>query len=175
MQQRPHDEGRHRSPFAAAFLSFIFPGLGQAYVGFYGRALAFAAPLVLIIALGGGLLVNTQTRLGLLAAMSSPTTLLTILVLDAILLAYRVVAIVDAFRLAQAANVVAGSDGAGRLGRPRVRWHPVAIAGLLAVILVASVAHVAVARYDLIAYDLITSIGQGSDEELEPTDSLAAG
>ena len=155
MQQRPRDEGRHRSPFAAAFLSLLFPGLGQAYVGFYGRALAFAAPLFLLIALGGGLLINAQTRLGLLAALSSPTTLLTVLVLNAILLAYRIVAIVDAFRLASAANAMATSGGAGgRLGRPRVRWHPVAIAGLLAVILVASIAHVAVARYDLIAYDL---------------------
>ena len=175
MQQRP-DEGRHRSPFAAAFLSLLFPGLGQAYVGFYGRALAFAAPLILIIALGGGLLVNAQTRLGLLAAISSPTTLLTILVLDAILLAYRLVAIVDAFRLAQAANAMTSSDANGGLGRPRVRWHPAAIAGLLAVVLVASIAHVAVARYDLIAYDLITSIGEGGDdEEPEATDQSASG
>ena len=177
MQQRPRDEGRHRSPFAAAFLSLLFPGLGQAYVGFYGRALAFAAPLFLLIALGGGLLINAQTRLGLLAALSSPTTLLTVLVLNAILLAYRIVAIVDAFRLASAANAMATSGGAGgRLGRPRVRWHPVAIAGLLAVILVASIAHVAVARYDLIAYDLVTSIGQGGDDEdPEATDELTSG
>ena len=176
MQQRPRDEGRHRSPFAAAFLSLLFPGLGQAYVGFYGRALGFAAPLVLLIALGGGLVINPQTRLSLLAAMSSPTTLLTVLVLDALLLTYRVVAIVDAFRLAQAANAVANTDGTTRLGRPRVRWHPIAIAGLLAVILVASIAHAAVARYDLIAYDLVTSIGQGGDDERpEPTDALPSG
>jgi LCP family protein required for cell wall assembly len=176
MQKRPRDEGRHRSPFAAAFLSFLFPGLGQAYVGFYGRALAFATPLILLVALGGGLLINAQTRLGLLASLSSPTTLLAVLVLNAILLAYRVVAIVDAFRLAQAANALTGSTATGRLGRPRVRWHPVAIAGLLAVILVASIAHVAVARYDLIAYDLITSIGQGGDgEDPDATDELASG
>ncbi|MET1233036.1 MAG: LCP family protein [Candidatus Limnocylindrales bacterium] len=175
MQQRPRDEGRHRSPFAAAFLSLLFPGLGQAYVGFYGRALAFAAPLILLIALGGGLLINAQTRLALLAALSSPTTLLAVLVINAILLAYRVVAIVDAFRLASAANALATSGG-GRLGRPRVRWHPVAIAGLLAVILVASIAHVAVARYDLIAYDLVTSIGRGGDnEDSEATDVPASG
>ncbi len=176
MQQRPRDEGRHRSPFAAAFLSLLFPGLGQAYVGFYGRALGFAAPLILLIALGGGLVINPGTRLSLLAALSSPTTLLTILVLNALLLVYRVVAIVDAFRLAQAANAVATSDGNTRLGRPRVRWHPIAIAGLLAVILVASIAHVAVARYDLIAYDLVTAIGQGGDdEEPEPTEALPSG
>ena len=46
----------------------------------------------------------------------------------------------------------------------------------------ASIAHVAVARYDLIAYDLVTSIGRGGDDEDadasdavasdEPTDAL---
>ncbi|HVQ23201.1 MAG TPA: LCP family protein [Candidatus Saccharimonadia bacterium] len=175
MQQRPRDEGRHRSPFAAAFLSLLFPGLGQAYVGFYGRALAFAAPMILIVALGGGLLINPGTRLGLLAEASSPTTLLAILVVDLLLLAYRVVAIVDAFRLASAANAVTGSAESARLGRPRMRWHPVAIAGLLSVVLVASIAHVAVARYDLIAYDLVTSIGNGGDDEnADATDALAS-
>jgi TM2 domain-containing membrane protein YozV len=124
MQQRPRDEGRHRSPFAAAFLSLLFPGLGQAYVGFYGRALAFAAPMILIVALGGGLLINPGTRLGLLAEASSPTTLLAILVVDLLLLAYRVVAIVDAFRLASAANAMTGSGESARLGRPRIHWHP---------------------------------------------------
>ena len=115
MQQRPRDEGRHRSPFAAAFLSLLFPGLGQAYVGFYGRALAFAAPMILIVALGGGLLINPGTRLGLLAEVSSPTTLLAILVVDVLLLVYRIVAIVDAFRLASAANVMTGAGESARL------------------------------------------------------------
>ena len=102
MQQRPRDEGRHRSPFAAAFLSLLFPGLGQAYVGFYGRALGFAAPLILIIALGGGLVINPQTRLGLLAALSSPTTLLTILVLLVRRIDQRVVAVRDSLKAAAA-------------------------------------------------------------------------
>ena len=38
---------RHRSPFAAAFLSLIFPGLGQLYAGAPMRALAFAAGPIL--------------------------------------------------------------------------------------------------------------------------------
>ncbi|HEY8168250.1 MAG TPA: LCP family protein [Candidatus Limnocylindrales bacterium] len=176
MQQRPRDAGRHRSPFAAAVLSLIFPGLGQAYLGFYGRALAFAAPLVLLIALAGGLLINAQTRLSLLAAVSSPTTLLGILVLDALLLVYRIVAIVDAFRLATASNAALAGDPSGRLGRPHVRWRPIAMAGLVAVVLVSSIAHVAVARYDLIAYDLVTAIGRTDDEEEpEPSGASASG
>ena len=85
---------------------------------------------------------------------------------------------------AQAANAVGTSDATGRLGRPRVRWHPAAIAGLLAVILVASIAHVAVARYDLIAYDLgdldrpaaATRSPSATDElALRPADRRRAG
>src|SRR4029079_14978053 len=41
--------------------------------------------------------------------------------------------------------------GGGRVGRPRVVFNPVSMAGLLAVILVMAGAHVVVARYDLIA------------------------
>ena len=49
---------RGRSPFAAAFLSLLFPGLGHAYLGAYRRALGFAAPLVLVIALAAGFAVR---------------------------------------------------------------------------------------------------------------------
>jgi len=45
---------RARSPFAAAFLSLIFPGLGQLYAGAPMRALAFAAAPILFIALVAG-------------------------------------------------------------------------------------------------------------------------
>ena len=60
---------RARSPFAAAFLSLIFPGLGQLYAGAPARALAFAATPILFIALLAGfglrmLLVAVATRSG---------------------------------------------------------------------------------------------------------------
>jgi hypothetical protein len=44
-QSRAQEDPRPtaRSSFAAAFLSFLFPGLGQAYAGAWERALAFAA------------------------------------------------------------------------------------------------------------------------------------
>src|SRR6185312_17155357 len=57
--QRPHDTlPRGRSPFAAAFLSLLFPGLGHAYLGAYRRALGFAAPPILIGALVAGIIVR---------------------------------------------------------------------------------------------------------------------
>ena len=46
---------RAKSPFVAAFLSLLFPGLGHAYAGAYQRALGFAAPLILVLALGAGI------------------------------------------------------------------------------------------------------------------------
>ena len=42
---------RARSPFAAAFLSLLFPGLGHLYAGAPSRALGFAAAPILVIAL----------------------------------------------------------------------------------------------------------------------------
>lgn len=144
------------SPFAAAFLSLIFPGLGQAYAGLYLRALAFAAPPFLGTALLAGLLVSSSTRKTLEASIFDPTVLNGLLLLDILLFLYRLVAIVDAYRCA-AIEVPEG----GRLGRPRIPVVPVSLAGLTAVVLVMGMAHVALARYDRIAYDTIIAVTSG--------------
>ncbi len=47
---RAQDEPRHRRPWVAALLSFLFPGLGQAYAGHRVVAAALAAPVILFIA-----------------------------------------------------------------------------------------------------------------------------
>src|SRR5215207_9479358 len=49
---------RGRSPFAAAFLSLLFPGLGHVYLGAYRRGLGFAAPPLLFGALVAGFAVR---------------------------------------------------------------------------------------------------------------------
>jgi LCP family protein required for cell wall assembly len=160
-----------RSPFAAAFLSFLFPGLGQAYVGFAARALAFAAPPLLALALLAGILINKSTRDGLLANLTSPSVLLVVLGLNLGLLVYRALAVVDAFR---AAAIVTGhvETDSTRLGRPRLRLHPLSIVGLGAVLVVLSVGHVAAARLNLAAYDAITGI---SDPNARPSLAPASG
>jgi LCP family protein required for cell wall assembly len=140
---------RARSPFAAAFLSLLFPGLGHAYAGAYQRALAFAALPLLLIALAAGVVLRLP-RTELLALAVQPWVLTSVFVLNLLALLYRLVAIVDAYRVTAFLNAWTASGG-GRLGRPRVPWHPLSVAGLLAVILVMSGAHVAVARYDLLA------------------------
>ena len=58
MQPAHETLARGRSPFAAAFLSLLFPGLGHAYLGAYRRGLGFAAPLVLLAALAAGFAVR---------------------------------------------------------------------------------------------------------------------
>ncbi len=145
----PAQEGRPRarSPFAAAFLSLLFPGLGHAYAGAYHRALAFAALPLLLLALLGGLALRLEGEMLGLLALSE--VLIGIFVLNLVLLAYRLVAIIDAYRVTAFLNAWTASGG-GRLGRPRVPTHPLSVAGLLAVVLVMAGAHVAVARYDLL-------------------------
>ena len=52
---------RARSPFVAAVLSLFFPGLGHAYAGAYQRALGFAAPPILLVALLAGVVMRASS------------------------------------------------------------------------------------------------------------------
>ena len=63
MQSQPPPAPPRKSAFAAAFFSFLFPGLGHAYLGSWSRALAWAALPILAVALGAGFLVNPAIRL----------------------------------------------------------------------------------------------------------------
>ena len=146
---------RARSPFAAAFLSLVFPGLGHLYAGAPTRALGFAAAPVLLIALGAGVVLRMD-RIALLGVVLNPFLLSSIFVVNLIALLYRLVAIIDAFRVTQFLNAHAAA-GDGRLGPARLPRQPISIAGLLAVVLVMAGSHVVVARYDMLALDALTS------------------
>jgi hypothetical protein len=137
----------------AAFLSLLFPGLGQWYAGATTRALAFAALPLLAIALLAGIGLRMD-RIALLGLVFDPNVLNLVFVLNVVVLIYRVVAIVDAYRVAEFMNAQAAS-GDGRAGRARLRRNPLSIAGLLAVLLVMATSHVVVARYDAFAMDLV--------------------
>ena len=71
MQKPQGARPRARSPFAAAFLSILFPGLGHLYAGAPTRALGFAAAPVLLIALVAGFLLRMD-RLEIVALLFSP-------------------------------------------------------------------------------------------------------
>jgi LCP family protein required for cell wall assembly len=149
MQSPQETRQRARSPFVAAVLSLIFPGLGHAYAGAYQRALGFAAAPIFLVALLAGVVLRAN-QAELLGLVLAPWLLPSVFVFNIIALLYRLAAIVDAYRVAAFLNAVAVSGG-GRLGRPRVRLEPLSVAGLAAVILVMSGGHVVVARYDLLA------------------------
>ena len=143
---------RARSPFAAAFLSVLFPGLGHAYAGAWSRALGFAAAPFLAIALLAGVVLRLDVFE--LAGLALQGWVLTsVFVINLVAMVYRALAVVDAFRVAHLMNEVAAS-GDGRLGRARIPFHPLSIAGLAAVLLVMAGGHVVVARYDLLAMTL---------------------
>ena len=145
---------RHRSAFGAAFLSLIFPGLGHLYAGALHRALAFAALPILLLALTAGLALSSGVQVfGAELVANLPLVLL----LNLGFLVYRVVAAVDAYRVATYLNAVDASGG-GRLGTPRIRLDPISLAGLLAVCLVIAGGHGVVAYYGTQAQDALSCV-----------------
>ena len=154
MQRAQAPRPRAKSPFVAAVLSLLVPGLGHAYAGAYQRALGFAAPLILIGALLAGIVLRVEPT-KLIEFVLTPWVLPGIFILNLILLGYRLVAIIDAYRVTAFLNGLAASGG-GRLGRPRLVFNPLSVAGLVAVVLVMAGAHVVVARYDMLARDVLT-------------------
>jgi LCP family protein required for cell wall assembly len=166
---------RGRSPFAAAFLSLLFPGLGHAYLGAYRRGLGFAAPPLLLAALIGGFAVRLDTfDLAGLAVQS--WFLISIFVGNLVALAYRAFAIFDAWSIAR------------MLSAPTVRSAPTgalrqaglaSVASLAAVLLVMSGVHLVVARYDALLSDTARCIfdpeaGCEPGESPGPTDEETA-
>jgi LCP family protein required for cell wall assembly len=174
MQNPQETRPRSRSPFTAAFLSLLFPGLGHLYAGAPTRALGFAALPILVLALVAGFVVRLD-RLQLLGAFVSLVG--AIFVFNLLALAYRLVAIVDAYRVAEYLNAHAAS-GDGRLGRARMPRNPLSIAGLLAVVLVMAGSHVVVARYDLLAQDALSGcifVTESTSEDCDATASSSPG
>jgi len=163
---------RHRSAFAAAFLSLIFPGLGHAYAGAYTRAIGFAAAPILLLALGAG--IGLRVSIFELAGVALEYLWL-IQILNILVLVYRVVAAIDAYRVATFLNATEAT-GDRKLGRARMGVNPVSIAGLVAVILVMSGVHVVVAQYDMQAQDLVNCVfdpsGTAQCDNTSPSDSI---
>src|SRR6266508_217380 len=168
MQQPPQEaRPRDRSAFAAAFLSLIFPGLGHAYAGAFERALGFAALPFLALALIAGLALNMGAFVfaGVLIEY-----LPLVLVANIVLLVYRIVAAIDAYRVVAYLNAVELSGK--RFGPPRLGLAPLSLAGLLAVCLVIAGGHGVVAYYGVQAKSTLDCIfdpsgtAEGCDQAL---------
>jgi LCP family protein required for cell wall assembly len=150
-----------RSAFAAAFLSFLYPGLGHAYLGRWLRALLWAIPptiaiVVLALTVSGQGLTEFAAQVAV-----DPTPLIVGLVID---LLYRLVAVLDAWRLASDRTV--GSPGTRLLSA----------AGVVALVIVLIASHVVVASAGLLGNSILTDItgSEGDDSEIPTQEELAS-
>ena len=152
MTNEPSAESRaSRSPSIAAFLSFLWPGLGQAYERRRRAALLFAIPALIA---AGLLLWQASRGLDVLAVeLITPTFALTVLIVVLLLGAWRLISMVEA---------------AMSTGTPR-EWRQVptviVIVALSAVVLAT---HGAAAYYAYSFYDAGTAIFVG---DVSPTAS----
>ena len=155
--QRPTTRAR-RSAFAAAFLSFIFPGLGHAYAGRWLRALAWAAPPILAIAAIAGLVVNSPDRTEFLIGLVTDDTAVRVVIVGIVVdLLYRLASLLDAYRLAR--DPAVGSAGTRMLSA----------AGLVGIILVLIASHVAVAQPVIWGHDRVNEVfGNSGDDSALP-------
>ncbi len=169
--QRPHASlPRGRSPFTAAFLSLLLPGLGHAYLGAYRRGLGFAAPVILLAALAAGFAVRLNV-FDLAGMAAQPWFQVATFVGNLVVLLYRGYAIVDAWWVARAL-----SDKPARSVTVALRQAGLlSIAGLGAVLLVMSGVHVAVARYDILLQETTNCIFNPDATNCGPTESEAPG
>jgi LCP family protein required for cell wall assembly len=148
---RPSSRDRRGRPLLAALLSCLVPGVGQLYLGYRRRGVVMLVVTVLCLAVGVGLWSEPSAVSRMLL---EPRALLALLVADAGLLMFRVVAVLDAYLLAR-------RDG---WHRPvAAGWRRGAAAGLVAVVAFTAAPHAAAAYYDLEAYDLLTSVFAGED------------
>ena len=149
MQNPQEARPRARSPFTAAFLSLLFPGLGHLYAGAPMRALVFAAPRHPAPRADAGIVLRLDTFE--LSARSSSSS------------ARSSCSTSSRWSTGSSrSSTPSGSteylnahaaSGDGRLGRARLPRNPLSIAGLAAVVLVMAGSHVVVARYDLLAQE----------------------
>ena len=139
-----------RSAFVAAFLSFLLPGLGHAYLRRWLRAaLWMALPIIGLVAGVGFVTTNgAKETAALLIDPDVLTSTLLLIVLDAL---YRLAAVLDAWRLARDPLV----------GTSRTRTASSLGVALIVVVLVSS--HVAAAMPVRFAQDTLDVFDGGGD------------
>src|ERR1035437_4559285 len=112
---QPPEEARPRpreqSAIVTAFLSLLFPGLGNAYARAWTRAIGFAALPLLLLALLLGIFLKTGA-IG--SAVLIVANLGLILAGNVVAFIYRALAAIDAYRVVAFVN--AQAEGSGRLG-----------------------------------------------------------
>jgi polyisoprenyl-teichoic acid--peptidoglycan teichoic acid transferase len=154
LTNEPTAEARpSHSPSVAAFLSFLWPGLGQAYERRRRAAVLFAVPALIA---AGLLLVQAARGLDVLAIeLITPTFALTVLIIVLLLGAWRLIAMADA---------------AMASGPPRAWRRRPTIIVLVALSVVVLATHAAAAYYAYSFYDAGNAIFVG---QVTPTPTPA--
>ncbi|MGI9646881.1 MAG: DUF6677 family protein [Acidimicrobiia bacterium] len=150
MEASAPDPDRSRQPAIAAILSALVPGAGQLYAGERRRGLIFLAITGVIGILA--IILWLQGKVFLAKQVFKPTVLGGILVADLALLAFRAFSAYDAWRVAGLK-----SDPTATLGKALI------VTVLTAAGLILVVPHAVVAYYDLLQYDLITTVFADDD------------
>jgi LCP family protein required for cell wall assembly len=133
------------SPALAAFLSFIFPGLGQIYAGDIRRGLIWTIPmLVFIVAVLFLLLGGSAAITSLLTAQKT----LALIIFDIAFFLYHVAAMIDAYDIARNERTLSYS-------RRSAGTAPIVLAGLIAL---AMLVHGLPAMYAADYYNFVSNV-----------------
>jgi LCP family protein required for cell wall assembly len=155
---RPDRHPRSRSPYVAPILSFLWPGLGQWYVGRRRAAALFGLPMVVLAAIVAVRAVVAPEQLA--ALLLDPPSALTILILILLLGAWRLLAIADA---------MAGS-------RRRAAWRRGRTGALFGALTVAVLAmHLPASYVTWAFYDSGSRIFVGAGPDATPRPTTAPG
>ena len=147
----------HRSAFSGAFLSFLVPGLGQAYAGRYVRALAFVIPPLFALAVMVALFLSYGlVDFGLWVGQTS--VLGPLAIVNVVLMAYRAIAAMDAYLLLVAARPEGTPRGPRRIGRGPGKVDPFSVAGLALILVVLVSGHAIAGYWDLKLYNAAVDI-----------------
>ncbi|MGA3029140.1 MAG: LCP family protein [Candidatus Limnocylindrales bacterium] len=146
-----------RAPAAAAFLSFLFPGWGQAAAGNRRRGLLVAIPALTVTVLA--VLIFVFARHQILDSLFSASALTSFLLLDVVILLYRLWAIADAYSIASPLRPKPAIGDKVQTEQPvRGARQPLAAVVLGAVMVATIGTHLAFGAVDVQYRDAISSI-----------------
>ncbi|MGD0121069.1 MAG: LCP family protein [Candidatus Limnocylindrales bacterium] len=126
-----------KSPAGAAVLSFLLPGLGQAGAGRRRRGLFVALPALGMLVAAAGVVLLARRQL--YDAFFSESTLSALVLLNVVVLLYRLWTIVDAYLIADSARLPDAPDSKEQTKAPARRSRRPLTAVVLGAVLVATI------------------------------------
>jgi LCP family protein required for cell wall assembly len=146
-----------KSPGAAAFLSFLFPGLGQAAAGKPKRGLLVALPALALSVVIAALFIFARRQI--YDSIFSADALTSFFALDVVILLYRLWAILDAYLVAGSTKVRTRLEPKIQTRAPTARVRQPATVIVLGAVMVATIGtHLALGAVDVQYRDTLSSI-----------------